>query len=132
MKKLVTFMSVIAFVALLETPGFATVISSDAGPYDKEVDIRDATDPADPRQERSLLPTCQAFVGSQVEILFNKYIGEVSVVIVNQMGTVINSAACNSEFEFSTYLQKPVGSGVYFIYILGSTGYQGIGEFTIE
>ncbi|MEG0517722.1 MAG: hypothetical protein RR555_02485 [Bacteroidales bacterium] len=131
MKKLVTLMSVIAFFAFLDNPVFAAA-SSKAGPYDEEVAIRDATDPADPRQERSLLPSCQAYVGNQVEILFNKYIGEVSVAIVNKMGTIISSATCNSEFEYSVYLQKPVGSGVYFIYILGSTGYQGTGEFTIE
>lgn len=124
-------MLVTALFALLKTPVFAAA-NSKAGPYDEEVAIRDATNPHDPEQERSLLPTCQAYVGNQVEILFNKYVGEVSVAIVNQMGTIISSATCNSEFEFSVYLQKPVGSGVYFIYILGSTGYQGTGEFTIE
>lgn len=128
MKKLFKLMLITALLTLLENPVFA----SPSDPYGKEVDIRDATNPHDPVQERSILPTCQVFVNNQVEILFNKYIGEVSVIIVNQMGTVISSGTFNSDFEFSGYLQKPTGKGVYSIYILGSTGYQGTGEFTLN
>ncbi|MEG0890927.1 MAG: DUF3244 domain-containing protein [Bacteroidales bacterium] len=129
-KTLIKLFIVFAFFALLCNSSFASMANKELT-YE-EVAIRDATNPVDPQQERSLIKTCQAFIsGNQIEVYFNKPIGEVYVVIVNQMGRVVSSAYCNSEFEFSTYLLKP-GSGVYFMYITSSTGYQGEGSFTIN
>ncbi|MEF9932026.1 MAG: hypothetical protein RR770_06995 [Bacteroidales bacterium] len=129
-KSLIKLFIVFAFLTLLCNSSFASMENKEVN-YE-EVAIRDATDPNDPFQERSLIKTCQAFIsGNQIEVYFNKPIGEVYVVIVNQMGRVVSSAYCNSEFEFSTYLLKP-GSGIYFMYITSSTGYQGEGSFTIN
>ncbi|MEG1692464.1 MAG: DUF3244 domain-containing protein [Bacteroidales bacterium] len=131
-KSLMKLFAVFVFITVLINTSFNAYAYKELGPYDREVAIRDATDPVDPQQERSLIKTCQAFIsGNQIEVYFNKPIGEVYVVIVNQMGRVVSSAYCNSEFEFSTYLLKP-GSGIYFMYITSSTGYQGEGSFTIN
>lgn len=127
-KTLIKIFTALAFLTLAGSNSFAGESN-----FDKEVDIRDAINPVDPKQERSTRPTCQVFLsGNQVEVCLNKYIGEASIVIVNQMGVVVNSMNCDSEFTFATYLNKPTSKGVYRIYILGSNGYQGEGEFSIN
>lgn len=101
--------------------------------YDEEIAVADAIDPVDPEQERSLLPTCNAYLGQgQLEVTFNKYIGTATVFVVNQFGVVVSSTVVDSEFEFSAHLAAPVGKGVYSLQILGSTGYAGEGTFTIQ
>lgn len=101
--------------------------------YTKEICLADAYVPIDPVQERSLLPYCQAYqYDNQIEVIFNKYIGQATVCICNQYGRVISTAYADSEYGNTLCLQLPVSKGVYYLHIIGTAGYQSEGSFTIE
>lgn len=101
--------------------------------FDEEIALKDFLNPIEPEQERSLLPTCQAYKSTaQVEVTFNKCIGNVTVLLVNQSGIVVASRHADSAFENTVYLQLPASKGVYYLHITGSAGYEGEGSFTIK
>lgn len=101
--------------------------------YTKEICLADAYVPIDPVQERSLIPYCQAYQhDNQVEVVFNKYIGQATVSIFNQYGTLISTAYSDTEYGNTLYLPLPLSKGVYYLHIMGTTGYRSEGIFTIE
>ncbi len=130
MKKAIkTFVLLLCFGIMSGNGSFAGIIP----PFDEEIAVKDAGAGIDPEQERSLLPTCQAYKGgNQIEVVFNKFIGQATVLILTQAGTVAGTASADTEFENAVYLQSPASQGTYRLYITGSNGYQGEGEFTVQ
>lgn len=101
--------------------------------FDEEIALKDFLNPIEPKQERSLLPACQAYKSTgQVEVVFNQCIGDVTVFLVNQSGRVVTSLHADTAFENTVYLNLPASKGVYYLYITGSAGYEGEGSFTIK
>lgn len=101
--------------------------------FDEEIALKDALNPIRPEQERSLFPVCQAYKSTnQVEVVFNKWIGNVTVLLVNQSGITVAFCQADSAFENTVYLNLPASKGVYYLYITGSAGYKGEGSFTIQ
>lgn len=101
--------------------------------FDEEIALKDFLNPIDPKQERSLFPACQAYKSTyQVEVVFNKYIGNVTVLLANQSGIAVASCHADSAFENTVRLTLPASKGTYYLFITGSAGYEGEGSFTIK
>ncbi len=101
--------------------------------FDREVAVQDVVDPVQPERERSLLPTCSAYLSSNyLTVYVNCYIGEAQIVVTNTTTGAFYTASLNSEFEFEATIAEQLTSGSYTLTIYGSDGYVGEGSFTIE
>ena len=83
--------------------------------------------------ERSLLPPVEASLEldmQSLEIVFNKSLGNVSIVIANDMGQTVGGATCNTSLESVKYISVPTDTGSYTIIISGND-YEGEGCYNI-
>ncbi len=100
----------------------------------EEIEIKVGTCPVDPGLERSLIIPVQVYLYSadkEIEVIFNRNLGNVCIQIVNRMGITVAGYECNTMFEPMVKLCAPACSGYYTIYIYG-TSYQGVGTFNIN
>lgn len=101
--------------------------------FDEEVAVRDVVDPVQPERERSLLPTCSAYLSSNfLTVYVNCYIGEAQIVVTNTTTGALYNASLDSEFEFEATIAEQLTAGSYTLTIYGADGYVGEGSFTIE
>lgn len=65
-----------------------------------------------------------------VEFVFNKSVGNVNIVIINDMGQTVGGATCNTSLESIKHISVPTDVGSYTITILGND-YEGEGHYNI-